>query len=143
MERSGAFPALFGQLIRFGLVGGFVTGLYALVYSPLAKFEIVSPSVSVLAEPPVALVDKNVDRKGTRKVAEAYLKFLYTPEAQELIARNHYRPRDTAVAAKYRAKFGTLQLFTIDRNFGGWSKAQAVHFSDGGLFDQIFEAAKR
>ena len=107
------------------------------------KFEIVNPSVSILAEPPVALVDKNVDRKGTRKVAEAYLKYLYTPEAQEIIAQNYYRPRNAAVAAKYRASFPKMQLFTIDRNFGGWAKAQAGHFADGALFDQIIETAKR
>ena len=109
----------------------------------VGQFEIVVPSVSVLAEPPVALVDKNVDKHGTRKVAQAYLDYLYTPAAQEVIAKNYYRPRDPAVAAKYAASFPHLQLFTIDRNFGGWAKTQATHFSDGGLFDQIFEAAKR
>jgi len=107
------------------------------------QFEIVTPSVSILAEPPVALVDKNVDKKGTRKVAQAYLNFLYTPEAQDLIARNYYRPRDPDVAAKYAAKFPKLPLFSIDKNFGGWANAQKVHFNNGGLFDQIFEAAKR
>ena len=106
------------------------------------KFDIVVPSVSILAEPPVAVVDKNVDKKGTRAAAEAYLKYLYTPEAQEIIARNYFRPRNQQVAAKYRAQFPNLQLFTIDRNFGGWGKAQALHFNDGGLFDQIFDAAK-
>lgn len=106
-------------------------------------FEIVTPSVSVLAEPPVAVVDKNVDKHGTRKVAEAYLSYLYTPAAQEIIARNFYRPRDTAVAAKYAGAFKPVQMFTIDRNFGGWTKTQAAHFADGGLFDQIFEAAKQ
>jgi sulfate transport system substrate-binding protein len=107
------------------------------------KFEIVIPSVSVLAEPPVAVVDKVVDRRGTRKVAEAYLKYLYAPEAQEIIARHYYRPRDPRVAAKYKSRFPNVSLFTIDRNFGGWKQAQANHFNDGGLFDQIFEAAKR
>jgi sulfate transport system substrate-binding protein len=107
------------------------------------KFEIVVPSVSVLAEPPVAVVDKVVDRRGTRKVAEAYLKYLYTPEAQEIIAKHYYRPRDPKVAAKYKAIFPNISLFTIDRNFGGWKQAQANHFNDGGLFDQIFENAKR
>lgn len=107
------------------------------------QFEIVSPSVSILAEPPVAVVDKVVDKKGTRKAAEAYLRFLYTPQAQEIIAKNYYRPRNQAVAARYKNVFPRLQLFTIDRNFGGWAKAQAAHFNDGGLFDQIFEAAKR
>jgi sulfate transport system substrate-binding protein len=107
------------------------------------KFDIVVPSVSVLAEPPVAIVDRVVDRKGTRRVAEAYLKYLYTPEAQEIIARNYYRPRNAQVVAKYRSRFPNLRLFQIDRNFGGWRAAQAQHFNDGGLFDQIFEAAKR
>lgn len=107
------------------------------------KFDIVVPSVSILAEPPVAVVDKVVDKRGTRQVAEAYLKFLYTPEAQEIIARNYYRPRNAAVAAKYKSRFPNVRLFTIDRNFGGWRQAQANHFNDGGLFDQIFEDAKR
>ena len=107
------------------------------------KFDIVRPSVSILAEPPVAVVDKNVDRHKTRAAAEAYLKFLYTPQAQEIIARNYYRPRNPQVAAKYKGTFPNMTLFTIDRSFGGWSKAQATHFNDGGLFDQIFEAAKR
>lgn len=106
------------------------------------KFDIVMPSVSVLAEPPVALVDANVDKKGTRKVAEAYLRFLYTPAAQQIIAQNYYRPRDPRVAAKFRGQFGNVSLFTI-KNFGGWQKAQATHFSDGGLFDKILEEAKR
>ena len=107
------------------------------------KFDVIYPSVSILAEPPVAVVDKVVDKDGARKAAEAYLKFLYTPEAQEIIARNYFRPRNKAVAAKYRGRFPNLKLFTIDRNFGGWAKAQAVHFNDGGLFDQEYEAAKR
>lgn len=107
------------------------------------KFDIVIPSVSVLAEPPVAVVDKVVDRKGTRAAAEAYLKFLYTPEAQNIIARNYFRPRNPAVAAKYKAQFSNLKLFTIDRSFGSWAKAQSLHFEDGGLFDQEYEAAKR
>ncbi len=106
------------------------------------KFEIVAPSVSILAEPPVALVDKNVDKHGTRKVAEAYLRFLYTPEAQEIIARNYYRARNPRVAAKYRSRFPNLKMFTIG-SFGGWAKAQANHFADGASFDQVFEAAKR
>lgn len=107
------------------------------------KFEIVVPSISILAEPPVAVVDKNVARHGTAEVANAYLKFLYTPEAQELIARNYFRPRNAAVAARYKSRFATVKLLTIDRNFGGWKQAQANHFNDGALFDQIFEAAKR
>ena len=107
------------------------------------KFDIVVPSVSILAEPPVAIVDKVVDRKGTRRVAEAYLKFLYTPEAQQIIARHHFRPRNAQVAARSKAKFRSVPLFTIDRNFGGWQRAQSLHFNDGGMFDQVFEAAKR
>jgi sulfate transport system substrate-binding protein len=107
------------------------------------KFDIVVPSVSILAEPPVAVVDKVVDKRGTRKVAEAYLRYLYTPEAQEIIGKNYYRPRNPEVAAKYKAHFPNVALFTIDRNFGGWKRMQAVHFNDGGLFDQIFEDAKR
>jgi sulfate transport system substrate-binding protein len=107
------------------------------------KFEIVIPSVSILAEPPVAVVDKVVDKRGTRKVADAYLKFLYSPQAQEIIARNYYRPRNPAAAAKYAGQFRMLPLFTIDHNFGGWGKAQASFFNDGGLFDQVFEDAKR
>ncbi|XHS00879.1 sulfate ABC transporter substrate-binding protein [Sphingomonas sp. DBB INV C78] len=107
------------------------------------KFDIVVPSISILAEPNVAVVDKVVDKRGTRKVAEAYLRYLYTPEAQEIIAHNYYRPRNPQVAAKYANRFPKTALLTIDRNFGGWQRAQASHFNDGGLFDQIFEDAKR
>ena len=89
------------------------------------------------------MVDKVVDKRGTRAAAEAYLKFLYTPEAQEIIARNYYRPRNPQVAAKYQRQFRKLPLLTVDRNFGGWTRTQALHFNDGGLFDQVFEAAKR
>jgi len=102
------------------------------------KFEIVVPSLSILAEPPVALVDKVVDRKGTRKVAEAYLRFWYTPEAQEIAAKNFYRPIDPQVAARYEKQFPKLSLITIDETFGGWQKAQKAHFADGGVFDQIY-----
>ena len=107
------------------------------------QFEIVSPSVSIAAEPPVAVVDRNVDRHGTRKAAEDYLKFLYTPEAQEIIARNHYRARDAGVVAKHKSEFPVLKLFTIDRNFGGWTKVQAAHFADGGIFDTVLADAKK
>jgi sulfate transport system substrate-binding protein len=107
------------------------------------KFDIVVPSISILAEPPVAVVDKVVDKKGTRKVAEAYLKFLYTPEGQDIIARNYYRPRDPEVAARYKAQFPSVPLLTIDRNFGGWKRTQVAHFNDGGMFDQVFEDAKK
>ncbi|MEN3162672.1 sulfate ABC transporter substrate-binding protein [Tistrella mobilis] len=100
-------------------------------------FDIVVPSLSILAEPPVAVVDRVVDAHGTRKVAEAYLNFLYTPEGQELAARHFYRPRDPEVAARHAATFPEVRLFTIDEVFGGWRKAQAEHFADGGIFDQI------
>jgi len=103
------------------------------------KFEIVNPSVSILAEPPVSVVDRNVDKHGTRAVAEAYLKFLYTDEGQEIAVKNHYRPRSAAVAAKHAAAFPKIKLFTIDKVFGGWQKAQATHFADGGTFDQIYQ----
>jgi sulfate/thiosulfate-binding protein len=102
------------------------------------KLEIVVPSVSILAEPSVAVVDKNVDRKGTRAVAEAYLQYLYSPEGQEIAAKRHYRPRDEKVAAKYASAFAKIKLFTIDEVFGGWQNAQKTHFADKGLFDQIY-----
>ncbi|GGX80293.1 sulfate ABC transporter substrate-binding protein [Vogesella alkaliphila] len=101
------------------------------------KFDIVVPSVSILAEPPVSVVDKVVDKRGTRKVAEAYLRYLYSPAGQELAAQNYYRPRDARVAAKYAAQFSKVRLFTIDRVFGGWARAQKTHFDDGAIFDQI------
>jgi len=103
------------------------------------KFEIITPSVSILAEPPVAVVDKVVDKRGTRKVAQAYLEYLYTPEGQEIAARNYYRPRDAKVAAKHAKQFAKVNLITIDGVFGGWRNAQKVHFSDGGVFDQIYQ----
>jgi sulfate transport system substrate-binding protein len=102
-------------------------------------FEIVSPSLSILAEPSVAVVDKNVDKKGTRKVAEAYLKYLYSDEGQEIAGRNFYRPRSEEVAVKYASQFPQITLFTIDEGFGGWANAQKVHFADGGIFDQIYK----
>jgi sulfate transport system substrate-binding protein len=102
------------------------------------KFEIVYPKTSILAEPPVALVDKVVDQHGTRKVAQAYLEFLYTPAAQEIIARNFYRPADAKVAARHAAEFPPIALFTVDEVFGGWANAQKTHFADGGVFDQIY-----
>jgi sulfate/thiosulfate-binding protein len=106
-----------------------------------ADFETVLPSVSVLAEPPVAVVDSIVDKRGTRKLAEAYLRYLYTPEGQEVVARNFYRPRDPSVAAKYAKVFPSLTLATIN-DFGGWGKAQASYFADGGLFDRIYVPGK-
>jgi len=105
------------------------------------KFEIITPSLSIRAEPPVAVVDKNVDKKGTRKLAEDYLKFLYAPEAQDIIGRNFYRPREAAAVAKYAALFEDVTLLSIDQDFAGWSKAQAKFFNDGGLFDAIWEDA--
>ena len=101
------------------------------------KFEIVTPSVSILAEPPVSLVDKVVDKRGTRKVAEAYLQYLYSPEGQDIAGKNYYRPVDAKIAAKYARQFAPVKLFTIDEVFGGWQKAQKLHFADGGVFDQI------
>ncbi len=103
------------------------------------KFEIVLPSVSILAEPPVTIIDKVVDKHGTRKVAEAYLNYLYTPQGQEIAARNYYRPRLAQVAAKYSKQFPKLKLFTIDGQFDGWQKAQKRHFADGGEFDRIYQ----
>ena len=103
------------------------------------KFELVTPSVSILAEPPVAVVDKVAGKRGTKAVAQAYLEFLYTPEGQGIAAKNHYRPRLESVAQKYAADFPKLNLFTIDEVFGGWQKAQRIHFNDGGVFDQIIK----
>jgi sulfate transport system substrate-binding protein len=103
------------------------------------KFDIVYPSVSILAEPPVAIVDKVVDAKGTRAVAEAYLEFLYTPDVQDLAGALHYRPRDTATLAKYKDTLPPIRLFTIDETFGGWDKAHAAFFADGGAFDRIYK----
>jgi len=102
------------------------------------KFETVVPSLSILAEPPVTVVDKNVERHGTRKVAEAYLQYLYSAEGQEIAAKNYYRPTDEKVAKQYTKQFPKLNLITIDKDFGGWTKAQKEHFADGGVFDQIY-----
>jgi sulfate/thiosulfate-binding protein len=104
------------------------------------RLEIVYPAESILAEPPVALVDKNAAKHGTTEVAKAYLNYLYTDEGQEIAARNFYRPRSEKAAAKYAANFPKLTLFTIDQLFGGWQKAQQRHFADGGIFDQIYQA---
>ena len=103
------------------------------------KFEIVAPPQSILAEPPVAIVDKVADKKGTRNAADAYLQYWYTREGQEIAARNFYRPRDAEVAKKYENAFAKVELFTIDDVFGGWTKAQKEHFADGGIFDQIYK----
>jgi sulfate transport system substrate-binding protein len=106
------------------------------------KFEIIAPSLSILAEPPVTVVDRVVDKRGTRKVAEAYLNFLYSPEGQEIAGKNFYRPRLEAAAKKYEKQFPKIALFTIDEVFGGWKKAQQTHFNDGGVFDQIYQPGK-
>ncbi len=110
----------------------------ALKESGPGSFDIVYPSVSILAEPPVAVVDKVAQRHGTTKVAQAYLQYLYSKEAQEIIAQNYYRPRDAAVAAKYASKFGKIATLVTIADFGGWSKAQPAHFDDGGIFDHIY-----
>lgn len=105
------------------------------------KFEIVAPSVSILAEPPVAIVDKTVDKRGTRKVAQAYLEFLYTDEGQDIIARNYYRPAVERYAKKYASQFPSIKLFQI-AELGGWTQAQKAHFADGGVFDQIYQPGR-
>ena len=103
------------------------------------NFEIVTPRSSILAEPPVAVVDRNVERHGTRAVAQAYLEFLYTPEAQEIAARHHFRPRSPEVLSRYRSKFPEVRtLLTIDGDFDGWGQAQKKHFDEGGTFDRIY-----
>lgn len=116
-------------------------GMLALRKHP-NDFEIVVPTASILAEPPVAVVDKVVDRRGTRAVAQAYLRYLFSPEAQEVIAKYHFRPSDPAVLVRHAAEFPAVALFTIDELFGGWEKAQATHFEDGGVFDQIYRPRK-
>ncbi|MBT9500957.1 MAG: sulfate ABC transporter substrate-binding protein [Burkholderiaceae bacterium] len=102
------------------------------------KFQIVTPAISILAEPPVSLVDKVADKRGTRKIATAYLEYTYSPEGQDIAGKHYYRPRDPRVAAKYAKQFAKVLLFTIDDSFGGWAKAQKTHFDDGGVFDQIY-----
>ena len=106
------------------------------------KFEIVSPSLSILAEPSVAMVETTANKHATRKVAEAYLQYLYSPEGQDIAARHFYRPRSAEVARKYESQFPNVNLFTIDEVFGGWQKAQKTHFGDGGVFDQIYKPSK-
>ena len=103
------------------------------------KFEIVTPPLSILAEPPVSIVDKNAKRHGTTEVANEYLKYLYSNEGQEIAAKNFYRPRNQAIAEKYAANFTQLKLVTLEQEFGSWAKAQKTHFADGGIFDQIFQ----
>ncbi len=106
------------------------------------QYEVVYPTRSIQAEPPVAVVDKNVDRHKSRAAAEAFVKYLYTPAAQEIEAKNFYRPRNPEILAKYRSQFPNIPLATIDGDFGGWAKAQATHFGDGGVFDQIYQPGK-
>ena len=102
------------------------------------EFELITPSVSMLAEPPVAVVEKNAIRHETLKLATAYLEYLYSPEGQEIAAKHHFRPRDSAIAARFKSSFADTRLVTVDQVFGGWKAAQARHFNDGGVFDQIF-----
>jgi sulfate transport system substrate-binding protein len=106
------------------------------------KVDVIVPSISILAEPPVAIVDTVVDKKGTREVARAYLEYLYTPTGQDIAAKHYYRPRNGQVAAKYAKQFPAVKLFTIDEAFGGWARAQREHFDDGGLFDQIYSPGR-
>jgi len=113
----------------------------ALKESP-GQYEIVYPSRSILAEPPVTVVDKNVDKHKSRAVAEAFVKFLYSPQAQEIEAKDFYRPRNPDILAKYKNQFPSIPLATVDGDFGGWAKAQAAHFGDGGIFDKIYQPGK-
>lgn len=106
------------------------------------RFQVVTPSISILAEPSVAVVDRVAGRKGTRQVADAYLKYLYSPEGQRIAAKHYYRPRDPKVLKQYRDRFVQIPLFTVDQLFGGWGKAQATHFADGGIFDQIYRPGR-
>ena len=130
--RAGELRAK-GELTKYTFSGGRIVWTFRV---DDAEFEIVSPSLSVLAQPPVAVVDKYAKKHDTEKLAEAYLRFLYSPTGQEIIARNHYRPVDPAVSSRHSADFPKIELVTI-KDFGGWSKAQATHFSDGGVFDQL------
>jgi sulfate transport system substrate-binding protein len=107
------------------------------------KFEIVAPSLSIVAEPPIAIIDKVVDKRGTRKVAQAYLEYLYTEEGQEIAAKHYYRPRLEKVATKYEKQFPKLALINIDQAFGGWAKATKLHFADGGSFDEIYQPGSK
>jgi sulfate/thiosulfate-binding protein len=121
------------------LVGWENEAILALNELGKGEFEIITPSVSILAEPPVSIVDKVVKRRGTEAVAKAYLEFLYTDAGQEIAAKRYYRPRNEAIAKKYESQFAKLTLFTIDEVFGGWQKAQKIHFNEGGMFDQIYQ----
>ena len=117
---------------------GWENEAYLALKEDAGKFEVVVPPVSILAEPPVTVVDKFAKKHGTEKVAEAYLNYLYSNEGQEIIAKNFYRPRNAAILKKYYSQYAKVDLFTIDTVFGGWTKAQKTHFSDGGVFDQIY-----
>jgi sulfate transport system substrate-binding protein len=128
-------------------IGDVLIGWENEAYLALAEFdkdkvEIVNPSMSILAEPPVAIVEKVAESRGTTAAAKAYLEFLYTPEGQEIVARNHYRPRNKDIAAKHAGDFPTLTLFTIDEIAGDWRAAQKKHFDDGGIFDRIYESGR-
>jgi len=120
------------------LVGWESDAFLSIKQAGAGKYEIVVPSISILAEPPVAVVDKNVDKHGTRAIATAYLEYLYSPEGQDVIGRNFYRPRDPAAKAKYASQFPDVSLVTVEKAFGGWSKAQPEFFGDGGIFDQVY-----
>jgi sulfate/thiosulfate transport system substrate-binding protein len=122
---------------------GWENEAYLALAEARGQFEIVVPSQSILAEPPVAVVDKNVAKKGTRPLAEEYVKYLYSAEGQEIAAKNHYRPRDEKVAAKYAATFTKTKLFTLAELFGDWATAQKTHFADGGTFDQIYQPGRK
>jgi sulfate transport system substrate-binding protein len=113
---------------------------YLAVREQPGKFQIITPSLSILAEPPVAIVEKNVQKDGNANVAKAYLNFLYSPLGQDIAAKNYYRPRNAAVLKKYSTTFKPLKLVTIDKEFGGWNKVQKKHFETGGVFDQIVKA---
>ena len=117
---------------------GWENEAYLALKEDAGKFEVVVPPASILAEPPVTVVDKFAKKHGTEKVAEAYLNYLYSNEGQEIIAKNFYRPRNAAILKKYESQYAKVDLFTIDTVFGGWTKAQKTHFSDGGIFDQIY-----
>ncbi len=117
---------------------GWENEAYLALKEGAGKFEVVVPPLSILAEPPVTVVDKFAKKHGTEKVAEAYLNYLYSDEGQEIIAKNFYRPRNAAVLKKHESQYAKVDLFTIDDVFGGWTKAQKTHFSDGGIFDQIY-----
>ena len=138
----GATTTFIQREIGDVLVGWENEAFLALKEYGVNKFEIVVPSVSILAEPPVAVVDKVVKKRGTEAVARAYLEYLYSEEGQEIAGRNFYRPRSEKAAAKYAGQFAKVSLFTIDEVFGGWTKAQKTHFADGGSFDQIQQSSR-